>query len=126
MYAVLTVSAATMLYFAGMAPFDAINHALTTVSTGGFSTRMAGIEAFASPAVEVIIAVFMFFGGMNFLLQYRLFRFGDWRAVRDDGEFWLYSALALGAGCIIALALWSGQAVPAASALRSGFRPFLS
>ena len=50
--------------------YDAINHALTTMSTGGFSTKQASIAAFNSPIIEYIIIAFMFIAGTNFTLLY--------------------------------------------------------
>ncbi len=107
-YGGLTAAAAALLLLAGLEPFDAVNHALTAVSTGGFSTRSAGVAALNNPAAEVVLTLFMFLGATNFMLQYRLFRHGDWRAARRDAEFRLYAALALGGGLLIAMALWAG------------------
>lgn len=120
MYGVMTVAAAVLLMLAGMEPFDAVNHALTTVSTGGFSTHSTGVAAWAGSAVEVILTLFVFLGATNFLLQYRLFRLGDWRALRNDEEFRLYTILVLGAGFLIAASLWAGQVFAPGAAVRTG------
>jgi trk system potassium uptake protein TrkH len=48
-YVGLTLGGVVALFAAGMGAFDAVNHALTTVSTGGFSTRSESIAAFNSP-----------------------------------------------------------------------------
>ena len=53
-----------------MPPFEALSHALTTLSTGGFSTRNGGIADFASPAIEIVIMVFMVAGALNFTLHW--------------------------------------------------------
>lgn len=119
-YGALTGLAALLLMLCGLDPFDAINHALTTVSTGGFSTRAAGIATFASPAAEIVVTVFMFLGAMNFMLLYRLLRFGDGPAVRRDEEFRAYVTIALAGGLLIAASLWIGQQVAAGAAVRSG------
>ena len=50
--------------------FDAINHAFTTTSTGGFSTKDGSIADFNSPVIEYIIIFFMFLAGTNFTLIY--------------------------------------------------------
>jgi len=118
-YGLLTAAAAVLLVLAGMPVFDAVNHALTTVSTGGFSTHNAGISAFGSAAVESVLLLFMFLGATNFMLIYRVFRFGDWRAARDE-EFRLYVALVVGGGLLIAAALWLQQGDPLGAALRRG------
>ncbi|HEY8417812.1 MAG TPA: TrkH family potassium uptake protein, partial [Limnochordales bacterium] len=104
-YLGLTAAAALLLRLTGLDWFDAINHALTGVATGGYSTRDAGVAAFANPWAETVLLLFMFLGGTNFFLQYRLFRFGDWRALAGNREFWVYSGLLLGAGLLIALDL---------------------
>ena len=72
-YVALASVQAVLLVFSGLSPFDAINHALTTMATGGFSTKNQSVASFANPQAEAIIAIFMFFAGINFLLLYRLF-----------------------------------------------------
>ena len=57
-----------LLTIGGMNWFDSINHALTTMPTGGFSTYDASIGHFESYTVELIIILFMFIGGINFTL----------------------------------------------------------
>lgn len=69
-YLGLTVTETIILMISGMTFFDAINHALTTNSTGGFSTKDGSVGEFASPLYEYIIIVFMFLAGTNFTLLY--------------------------------------------------------
>lgn len=72
-YIGLTV-ACTALYAAfGMGLFDAVNHAFSTISTGGFSTRNSSIGYFNSVPIEIISIVFMFISGMHFGLLYSTF-----------------------------------------------------
>jgi trk system potassium uptake protein TrkH len=85
-YATLTVLAAVLLAMAGMDPFEAVCHAMTALSTGGFSTRDASVGAFASPAFEWILAVFMVLGSFNFGLYYVLLRTRSLRTVWRDLE----------------------------------------
>lgn len=73
-YAILTAAAAIAYAVAGMGPFDAFNHALTTLATGGFSTRNASIAAFDSQAIETVAVVFMVLAGINFAIYWRLVR----------------------------------------------------
>lgn len=73
-YLVLTASCFVAYLVAGMGAFDAINHALTTVATGGFSTRTASIAAFESFPVELVAIVFMILGGVNFALYWQVLR----------------------------------------------------
>jgi trk system potassium uptake protein TrkH len=54
-YLALTATVLVALMVAGLDFFEALNHALTAVATGGFSTRDASIAAFRSPAVEIVL-----------------------------------------------------------------------
>jgi trk system potassium uptake protein TrkH len=76
------------LHLAGMGWFDAVNHALTAVSTGGFSTRPESIGYWNSPPVEAVTIVLMLLGGTNFLTAYMLLT-GHFAYVRRNGELHL-------------------------------------
>lgn len=86
----------------GMSYFDAINHSLTTLSTGGFSTKNAGISHFNNPIIDYILVVFMLIGAVNFNLHFRLIRFRDWR-ITFDTEFKWYLGMLLGATVAICI-----------------------
>lgn len=77
---------------AGMEWFDALNHALAALSTGGFSTRVESIGYWDSPIVEAVTAALMLIGGLNFLTGYVLVR-GHYRDVAKDGEVRLQAVL---------------------------------
>ena len=66
----LTGLLTVILWVEGMSFFDAINHALATLSTGGFSTKQASVAAFDSKLIEYTLILFMFLAGMNFTLHY--------------------------------------------------------
>jgi trk system potassium uptake protein TrkH len=70
-YGALTLGGVAALLVAGMGPFDAVNHALTTVSTGGYSTRSDSIAAFDSWGVELYIVAGMVLSGVNFALYFQ-------------------------------------------------------
>lgn len=85
-----TVAETILLQVAGMSFFDAINHALSTLSTGGFSTKNASIAYWNdNPAIQYIIIFFMFLAGTNFVLSYYLFKGNVTKIIKDD-EFKLY------------------------------------
>jgi len=85
-----TIAETILLQVAGMSFFDAINHALSTLSTGGFSTKNASIAHWNdNPAVQYIIIFFMFLAGTNFVLSYYLFKGNVTKIIKDD-EFKLY------------------------------------
>ncbi len=73
-YGALTLGGFAALLLAGIGPFDALNHSLTTVSTGGFSTRSDSIAAFDSWAVELAVTLGMVLSGANFALYFHLVR----------------------------------------------------
>ena len=91
-YVALTVGTVAALWIAGMGPFDAVCHAFTAVSTGGFSTRAASIGAFATPAIEWVLIFVMAIAGTNFALHYRLL-VGRGRSVLGDVELRFYLAV---------------------------------
>ena len=88
-YVGLTAALTLILYLEGMTFYDAINHALTTLSTGGFSTKNASIAHFASPAIQYSIIVFMLLAGTNFTVLYFAFK-ARWRKVLQFDEFKMY------------------------------------
>ena len=93
-YVSLTITLTALLYFfGGMAGFDSVNHAMTTMSTGGFSTKNASIAHFNSPTIEYIISLFMLVGGVNYTILYFLFK-GKIKRVWKSEEFKFYIVLA--------------------------------
>jgi trk system potassium uptake protein len=90
-YVILSIMCCVGYWFSGMSLFDAINHAMTTLSTGGFSTKDASMSAFSSRAQWVAI-IFMFLGGLPFILYVQSVRRRDGLIFRDAqvrGFFWL-------------------------------------
>lgn len=84
-YVGLTVFLTIILKFFGdMNLFDSVNHALTTMSTGGFSTKNDSIAYFSTKWVQYPIMLFMFIGGMNYTIIYFLFKGNFKRALKSD------------------------------------------
>ena len=85
-----TVAETILLKAAGMSFFDAINHSLSTLSTGGFSTKNASVAYWNDkPLIQYIIITFMFLAGTNFVLSYFAFK-GKISKILQDEEFKLY------------------------------------
>jgi trk system potassium uptake protein TrkH len=103
-YVGLTVAEVAALAAAGMHPFDAVCHAMTTLATGGFSTRDLSIGEYNSAAIDWIVTVFMLIAGMNFVLHYRLLT-GRVRSVWRDAELRYFLWVAGGAVAVIAWVL---------------------
>lgn len=89
-YFLLTFTEFFLLKIAGMTWFDAINHAMATLSTGGFSTKNASIAHWnGTPVIQYIITIFMFIAGANFVLTYFALK-GKIRKVFQSEEFKYY------------------------------------
>jgi trk system potassium uptake protein TrkH len=85
-----TAAETILLQVAGMSFFDAINHSMATLSTGGFSTKNASMAYWNNqPIVQYIVIVFMFLAGTNFVLSYFAFK-GKVKKILHDEEFILY------------------------------------
>jgi trk system potassium uptake protein TrkH len=89
-YALLTAACAAAYFAAGMDAFDAIAHAFSTVSTGGFSPYDASLAHFDSAAIDAIAVVFMFLGGVNFALHFLAWRMKDGGIYLRDPQFRAY------------------------------------
>jgi trk system potassium uptake protein TrkH len=85
-YAGLTAVCAVALRAAGMDWFDAICHAFSALSLGGFSTHDASVGYFHSPLVELVLMVFMLISAMNFATHFLALRKGEPATYRRDPE----------------------------------------
>jgi trk system potassium uptake protein TrkH len=91
-YVGYTLAETVLLKVAGMSFFDAINHSLSTLSTGGFSTKNASVAFWNDrPLIQYIIMFFMFLAGSNFVLSYFAFK-GRFSKIFKDEEFRFYSS----------------------------------
>ncbi len=96
-YFSLTIGEFFLLKIAGMNWFDAINHAMATMSTGGFSTKNTSVAYWNGyPIIQYIITLFMFIAGANFVLSYFALK-GKFSRVFNNEEFkyYLFGTIAL-------------------------------
>lgn len=101
-----TAAETLLLSIAGMSFFDAINHSMATLSTGGFSTKNASLAYWNNrPLIQYIVIFFMFLAGSNFVLSYFAFKGKIQRVLRDE-EFKFYSILMLIFTLITALVVY--------------------
>ncbi|MEM4690794.1 MAG: potassium transporter TrkG [Desulfurococcaceae archaeon] len=96
LYSIITIVGFIFFIYTGMNAFEAINHVMTTVATGGMSTYDRGYEVIFERAPQTIVPVliFMVIGSINFILLDRAFR-GDYKAVIKNDEFKIYVSLLL-------------------------------
>lgn len=88
-YVILTLLCCLAYKFGPMNTFDAICHAMTTMSSGGFSTHQSSIGFWNSPYLEYISSFFMILSGINFSLYYFLFT-GEVKMFRQNEELKWY------------------------------------
>ena len=103
-YLGLTALETVALRIAGMNWFDSMNHAFTTIATGGFSVRDTSIAAYGSPAVVWVIIIFTFLAGVNFGLMFALLC-GKWRQVLRSEELRTYTGIVLASTALVCLDL---------------------
>lgn len=104
-YVSFTVLQVFLLVVGDMGVFDAVCHSLTTMATGGYSTKQASIAFFDSAYIQYVMIFFMFIGGMNFLLVYLLFH-GRFQKVYQNEELRFYLWFALGVGAFVGMILF--------------------
>lgn len=108
-YVTLTFAEFLLLKVAGMTWFDAINHAMATVSTGGFSTKNASIAHYNNlPFVQYIITFFMLVAGTNFVLTYFALK-GKIQKVFKSEEFKYYLFGIIGITSIVVFIIYFFQ-----------------
>jgi len=116
-YLGMTLIQIGLLLLGGMGWLDAVCHAFSTVSTGGFSTHNASVGYFDSLYIDIVVTVFMFLAATNFSLHYWLLH-GRWRQYWRNEEFRLYAMVALAAVLVVWGEIVWGTHQPAAEALR--------
>ena len=108
-YILLTIIEGTLLSLCGMTNFDAICHAMSTISTGGFSTRNTSVML-DSAGIQWIIALFMLLSGINFTQLIYLFRGKPQRLIHDEETHWYVgSCIIVGIALAIGLFIWFAQ-----------------
>lgn len=93
-YVFVTTVLIVLLWLGPMSLFDSICHALSTMSTGGYSTKQDSISYWSSSYVEYVLSLFMFVGGVNFALIYFLLQGAVSKIVKDE-EFRWYAYICL-------------------------------
>jgi trk system potassium uptake protein TrkH len=101
-YLCLTIISAVMFRLAGMTLFDAVCHAMSALSTGGFSTHDSSVGYYKSGAIEWVAIVFMIAGALPFALYMRALK-GDKEALFADSQVKTFLCILGGLSGIIAL-----------------------
>ena len=117
-YISFTVVLFFILWAEGMNSFEAVNHAMTTFATGGFSTKNASIGYFESPLIQYTIILFMFISATNFTLTYFAIKL-DFKKVFQNEEFRIYSSFIIFLTAIVFITLYSIDSSYAEETFRS-------
>ena len=104
-YFVETLLLFTLLWAGPMGCFDAVCHAFTCISTGGYSTRDASVAGFDSAYVEYVLSLFMFIGSLNLTLVY-FAATGKPKRLFKDEEFRFLTFFILTISVITTIWLW--------------------
>jgi len=104
-YLIFTFVEAMLLWAGEMDLYDAICHSLTTMATGGYSTKQASIAYWNSPYIHYVITVFMFLAGTNFTLAY-FGMHGQFRKIWKNEEFRWYLGFIGGFTLLVTLGLF--------------------
>jgi len=117
LYVGFTLVETTLLYFGGMNFFDAINHSLTNMATGGYSTKQASIAYFQSPFIHYVIILFMFIAGTNFVLSFYAIT-GKPKKLFHSSEFRFYLLVTVVSSILIAIGLYFNMNLPIEQSFR--------
>jgi trk system potassium uptake protein TrkH len=124
-YVLLTFLETVLLWIGGMTFFDAINHGLTTMATGGFSTKNASIAHFTSPFIQYTIILFMFLAGTNFTMTYfALHR--EFNKVLKNEEFRFYAGFCILFSIIAGITIFMVTSSGAEKSFRDGLFQVIS
>lgn len=104
-YLVFTFVETLLLWAGEMDLYDSICHSLTTMATGGYSTKQASIAYWNSPYIHYVITLFMFLAGTNFTLAY-FGMHGQFRKIWRNEEFKWYLGFIGGFALLITLGLF--------------------
>lgn len=118
-YVILTIAEAILLALGKMPVFEAVCHSFSTLSTGGFSTRNAGIAAFPSPYIKTVFILFMFFAGINPALFYFAVKKSFTKIIRNS-EFTAYLAMVILFPALIIFLLLREDGISFSSAFMDG------
>jgi len=104
-YLGLNLAETILLMLGGMSLFDSLCHSFGTVSTSGYSPKNGSIGSYNSAYFDWVIILFMFLGGMTFMLFYYIMK-GNWKTLKINTEFRWYVGFLLFFCGIVSWLLW--------------------
>lgn len=104
LYIILTAAETLVLWLFGMDIFDSVCHSLSTIATGGYSTKNLSIAYYDSAAIQYTIIFFMFISGINFSLLYYVILRKPKKLLHDEETHW-YAVIVLLATAVLTIGL---------------------
>ena len=121
-YLAITMVGIVALHIAGMSWFDAICHCFSAIALGGFSTHDKSAGYFHSSAIEIVLALIMVVGALNFSRHFLAFRNLSFRPYRTDSEGKAVLTVLGGSVLLVTMMLWlNGVYSGFAESLRHSF-----
>ena len=111
-YAGISVACIISLKLAGMNWFDAICHAFSAMSLGGFSTHDASVGFFNSLPIEIVLTIFQILAAINFATHYVVIRKKSYKPYLQDVEMHGFLVLVLSSCLLTASVLWQNGTYP--------------
>lgn len=118
-YLLFTLLVFIALWSVGMPPFDAINHAMTAIATGGFSTKDASVGHFESKAIDWVVTGAMILGSLPFVFLVDALR-GHVRPLLRDAQVRWFLAIIMVSIAAVSAWLWLVDRMPPLVALTQG------
>jgi trk system potassium uptake protein len=108
-YLCYTIFAFLLFFAAGMAPWEAINHAMTVISTGGFTLTLSNFQGYDS-SVQIAAMFIMVIGAMSFMIHFQVIRYRHWKVLWKNKQQRLLYCFVIGGGLLILLLnVWNGN-----------------
>lgn len=120
-YLFLTILLAFLLWLGPMDVYDAVNHSMTCMSTGGYSTKNASIAHWNSPYIEYIISIFMCIGATNMTLIYFFMNGKVMKLLKDEETIWFYAIVVLAVAVTFIWIYFNGIVTDVELAFRQAF-----
>jgi len=111
-YAGITLACIITLVLAGMSWFDAICHAFSAMSLGGFSTHDSSVGFFNSLPIEIVLTIFQLLAAINFATHFVAIRKRSFNPYADDLEAKSFLLLVLSSCVLTAAVLWHAGTYP--------------
>lgn len=120
-YFFLTILLAFLLWLGPMDVYDAVNHSMTCMSTGGYSTKNASIAYWNSPYIEYTISIFMCVGATNMTLIYFFMNGKFMKLLKDEETIWFYAIVVIAVAVTFSWIYFNGIVTDIELAFRQAF-----